>query len=96
MIRALSADFARRVVQTAIGARLRAHFKISDELPSRLRALTTLMGRQDAVGAAPRLPSNLPVENNAALERRATGQPRENLKRKAAALLTRGGGSHGR
>lgn len=90
MIRALAADFARRIVQAAIGEGLRAHYQASDELPSLLRSLMALIERQDAAGAAMRSSSKpAPVENSAVLERRANVEPPETLKRKAAALLAR-------
>lgn len=88
MIRALTADFARRVVQAAIGEKLRAHYKASDELPSLLRSLIALIERQGAVGV-PTVSERTPVETSAERERRATGDPPGTLKRKAAALLAR-------
>jgi hypothetical protein len=81
------ADFARRLVRAAVGETLSEHYTISDELPSLLRPLITLIKRQDALGAAARAPPQpTPVLSSAAGETDVVGKP---LERKAAALLAR-------
>ena len=90
MIRVLTADLARRVVRAAVGEKLSAHYKISEELPSLLRPLISLINRQDALGAgASSPPQTTPVQSSAAGETGAVGEPREKLKRKVAALRAR-------
>ena len=90
MIRALTADLARRLVRAAVGETLSEHYTISDELPSLLRPLVTLIKRQDALGAAARTPPQpTPVLPRAAAEADVVGEPSEKLKRKAASLLAR-------
>ena len=90
MIRALTAEFARRAVRAAIGDKLSAHYNVSQELPSFLRPLITLINRQDALAAAASSsPQTTPVQSSAAGETGVVGEPPEKLKRKAAALLAR-------
>jgi hypothetical protein len=88
MIRALTADFARRLVRAAVGEKLSEHYKVSEELPSLLRPLITLINRQDALEAAARAPpQTTPVPRSAAGETGVVGEPPEKLK--AFALLSR-------
>ena len=90
MIRALTADLARRLVRAAVGEKLSAYYKIPEELPSILRPLITLINRHDALGAAAHSPpQTTPVQRSAAGETGVVGEPPEKLERKAIALLAR-------
>jgi hypothetical protein len=96
MTRAMTADFAKLVAQTAIGQTLRSHFGVADELPSLFHSLLDRMDREDAARVAARYRATPAAPQSRAVSEACDGATTHsgesaltNLKRKAAALLAR-------
>ena len=96
MTRAMTADFAKLVAQTAIGQTLRSHFGVADELPSLFHSLLDRMDREDAARVAVRYRATPTAPRSRAVSEASDGATTHsgesaltNLKPKAAALLAR-------